>query len=137
MSTQSLIIDLRQQLPWHRRYVSTTTTALLWGVWFLLWRPIVLILMVVLYSKPYGVHKFWNAFWFGLQIDMILLLLCAGVLFLWCKLIPAHTVKQVKPKTTLDYARHFQLPEQEVIMSRSQKITTVHHNEHGQIIRVD
>lgn len=137
MSTQSLIIDLRQQLPWHRRYASTTTTALLWGVWFLLWRPIVLLLTVVLYSKPYGVHKFWNAFWFGLQIDMILLLLCAAVLCLWCKLIPSHTVKQVKRKTTTDYARHFALPEQEIVTCRSQKITTVHHNEQGQIIRLD
>lgn len=137
MSTQSLIIDLRQQLPWHRRYASTTTTALLWSVWFLLWRPIVLLLNVVLYSTPYGVHKFWNAFWFGLQIDMILLLLCAAILCLWCKLIPSHTAKQLKSKTTADYAHYFELPEEEIVCGRNQKITTIHHNEQGQIIRVD
>lgn len=137
MSTQSLIIDLRQQLPWHRRYMSTTTTALLWGGWFLLWRPMLLLVTFLVYSTPYGMHKLWNAFWFGLQMDMISLLLCAGVLCLWCKLIPAHTIKQVKSKTTSDYARHFALPEQEINLCRSQKITTVYHNEQGKIIRVE
>ncbi|MCF8998880.1 poly-beta-1,6-N-acetyl-D-glucosamine biosynthesis protein PgaD [Acinetobacter nectaris] len=137
MSTRSLIIDLREQLPWHRRYMSTTTTALLWGCWFLLWRPILLILMFIIYSTPYGLNKLWNAFWLGLQVDMFSLLLCAGGLCLWCKLIPAHTVKQVAAKTTQDYARHFALPEQEVTQSRQQKVTTVYHNEQGKIIRVE
>ncbi|MDU5864724.1 MAG: poly-beta-1,6-N-acetyl-D-glucosamine biosynthesis protein PgaD, partial [Acinetobacter sp.] len=41
MKTNSLIIDLRRQLPWHKRYVSTTSTAMMWGGWLLLWRPFV------------------------------------------------------------------------------------------------
>ena len=43
MKTNSLIIDLRRQLPWHKRYVSTTSTAMMWGGWLLLWRPFVFI----------------------------------------------------------------------------------------------
>ncbi|MGO3384714.1 MAG: poly-beta-1,6-N-acetyl-D-glucosamine biosynthesis protein PgaD, partial [Acinetobacter guillouiae] len=31
MKTNSLIIDVRKQLPWHRRYFSTTMTAMLWA----------------------------------------------------------------------------------------------------------
>ena len=39
MKSNNLIIDLRRQLPWHKRYVSTTTTAMMWAGWLLLWRP--------------------------------------------------------------------------------------------------
>lgn len=137
MSTNSLIIDLRAQLPWHRRYMSTTSTAMLWGVWFLLWRPMVVLFTLMTYDKPYGFHRLLNAFWFGLQMDMITLLTCAAILCLWCKLIPAHSVKHAKKKSTHDYARHFDLPEQEIVQGRQQKVTVVHHNEHGQIIRVE
>lgn len=137
MSTQSLIIDLRGQLPWHRRYMSTTSTALLWGCWFLLWRPMVVLFTFFVDSRPYEYHKLLNAFWAGLQFDMISLILCAAVLCLWCKLIPAHTAKAMQQKTTRDYARYFALPEQEITQGRAQKITVIHHNEQGQIIRVD
>ena len=33
MKTESLIIDVRGQLPWHRRYFTTTMTAMLWAGW--------------------------------------------------------------------------------------------------------
>ena len=33
MKTNSLIIDLRRQLPWHKRYASTTSTAMMWAAW--------------------------------------------------------------------------------------------------------
>lgn len=36
-----------------------------------------------------------------------------------------------------DYARHFQLPEQEVMDGRASSICVVHHDEHGRIIRID
>ncbi|ENV47704.1 MULTISPECIES: poly-beta-1,6-N-acetyl-D-glucosamine biosynthesis protein PgaD [Acinetobacter] len=137
MSTNSLIIDLRAQLPWHRRYMSTTSTAVLWGAWFLLWRPMLVLFTLMSYNKPYGFHRLFNAFWFGLQMDMITLLTCAAILCLWCKLIPAHSVKHAKVKSTNDYARHFDLPEQEIVQGRQQKVTVVHHNEQGQIIRVE
>ena len=39
MKAESLIIDLRKQLPWHRRYFSTTMTAMLWAFWVDGWRP--------------------------------------------------------------------------------------------------
>ncbi len=41
MKVNSLIIDLRRQLPWHKRYFSTTTTAMMWAVGYY-----------------YGVHSF-------------------------------------------------------------------------------
>lgn len=136
MRTHSLIIDLRQQLPWHRRYISTTTTAVLWGCWFLLWRPMVVLFNFVVDSKPYEFHKLMNAFWTGLQVDMTLLLLCAGILWLWCRLVPSHTVKEVQQKKTSDYARHFLLNETEIVSGRQSKISTVYHNEQGQIVRI-
>jgi poly-beta-1,6-N-acetyl-D-glucosamine biosynthesis protein PgaD len=117
--------------------MSTTSTAVLWGAWFLLWRPMLVLFTLMSYNKPYGFHRLFNAFWFGLQMDMITLLTCAAILCLWCKLIPAHSVKHAKVKSTNDYARHFDLPEQEIVQGRQQKVTVVHHNEQGQIIRVE
>lgn len=137
MSTNSLIIDLRSKLPWHRRYMSTTTTALLWACWFLLWRPMVALYTVIAYDKPYAMHKLFNAFWTGLQMDMITLITCAVVLCLWCKLIPSHTVKHVRRKDTMDYARYFDIPEQEIVDGRKKKITVVYHNEQGKIEHVE
>ena len=40
-------------------------------------------------------------------------------------------------KQLSDYARYFELPEQEIHTGRLQKITTIHHDENGKIIRVD
>ncbi|MFT4020947.1 MAG: poly-beta-1,6-N-acetyl-D-glucosamine biosynthesis protein PgaD [Acinetobacter sp.] len=137
MNTNSLIIDLRSQLPWHRRYVSTTTTAMLWGCWFLLWRPMVVLYTLIVYQKHYAFHKLFNAFWLGLQMDMIILITCAAILSLWCKLIPARTVKHIKQKSMSDYSRYFELPEQQIVQGRQQKISVVHHNEYGQIVRVE
>jgi poly-beta-1,6-N-acetyl-D-glucosamine biosynthesis protein PgaD len=35
----------------------------------------------------------------------------------------------------IDYARYFDLPEHEIEQGRSQKITVVHHDELGKIVR--
>jgi poly-beta-1,6-N-acetyl-D-glucosamine biosynthesis protein PgaD len=43
----------------------------------------------------------------------------------------------LKMKQTDDYARYFDLPEHEIEQGRSQKITVVHHDELGKIIRVE
>ncbi|EYS15363.1 poly-beta-1,6-N-acetyl-D-glucosamine biosynthesis protein PgaD [Acinetobacter baumannii 25569_7] len=44
---------------------------------------------------------------------------------------------ELNMKQTDDYARYFDLPVQEIEQGRSQKITVVHHNEFGKIIRVE
>ena len=115
MKTNSLIIDLRRQLPWHKRYASTTSTAMMWAVWLLLWRPL------------------------GIEHGITALIACAICLLLWSHVLPEHRVggNALKAKQTDDYARYFDLPEHEIEQGRSQKITVVHHDELGKIVRVE
>jgi poly-beta-1,6-N-acetyl-D-glucosamine biosynthesis protein PgaD len=53
--------------------------------------------------------------------------------------LPEHRVgdNALKAKQTDDYARYFDLPEHEIEQGRSQKITVVHHDELGKIVRVE
>ena len=46
-------------------------------------------------------------------------------------------VTKTQPKTLTDYVAHFSLPVQEVEQGRQSKVSTVHHNEQGRIIRID
>ncbi|WP_336169496.1 poly-beta-1,6-N-acetyl-D-glucosamine biosynthesis protein PgaD [Acinetobacter sp. 161(2023)] len=139
MKTNSLIIDLRRQLPWHKRYVSTTSTAMMWGGWLLLWRPFLFIWVLAELQKTHLVHRLFSAFGVGIEHGITALIACAICLLLWSHLLPERRVagSALDAKQTDDYSRYFDLPEQEIEQGRSQKITVVHHNEFGKIIRVE
>lgn len=139
MKTNSLIIDLRRQLPWHKRYASTTSTAMMWAVWLLLWRPFVLIWVLAELQKTHLVHRLFSAFGLGIEHGITALIGCAICLLLWSHVLPEHRVggNALKAKQTDDYARYFDLSEHEIEQGRSQKITVVHHDELGKIIRVE
>ena len=57
MKNNSLIIDVRRLLPWHKRYASNTSTAMMWAVWLLLWRPLLIVTGVVSLQKQHVIHK--------------------------------------------------------------------------------
>ncbi|MDO7242996.1 poly-beta-1,6-N-acetyl-D-glucosamine biosynthesis protein PgaD [Acinetobacter pittii] len=139
MKTNSLIIDLRRQLPWHKRYASTTSTAMMWAVWLLLWRPFVLIWVLAELQKTHLVHRLFSAFGLGIEHGITALIACAICLLLWSHVLPEHRVggNALKTKQTDDYARYFDLPEHEIEQGRSQKITVVHHDELGKIVKVE
>ncbi|EXE26729.1 MULTISPECIES: poly-beta-1,6-N-acetyl-D-glucosamine biosynthesis protein PgaD [Acinetobacter calcoaceticus/baumannii complex] len=139
MKTNSLIIDLRRQLPWHKRYTSTTSTAMMWAVWLLLWRPFVLIWVLAELQKTHLVHRLFSAFGLGIEHGITALIACAICLLLWSHVLPEHRVggNALKAKQTDDYARYFDLSEHEIEQGRSQKITVVHHDELGKIVRVE
>ena len=62
MTKSSLIIDLRRQLPWHKRYVSHTTTAMLWAGWIFLWRPLMIVVGFIGVQNPYLFNHFIEVF---------------------------------------------------------------------------
>ena len=132
----NLIIDLRQQLPWHKRYLSNTSTAMLWAVWLLLWRPLLLLLGIIGIQKPHIVNNIMSAFTLILQHGLIALMVCALSLLLWNRFIPAKTPQQAQQKLLTDYADHFALNAQEIESGRQQKVSTVVHDENGKIISI-
>jgi len=74
----------------------------------------------------------------GLEHGVTALFMCAIALLLW-GLLPSKRVhdKHAIEKALPDYARYFELPEQEIQAGRQQKVTTLHHDENGKIIRVE
>ncbi len=137
MKSNDLIIDLRRKLPWHKRYMSNTSTAMMWACWLFLWRPIMLVVGLIGLQKPHLIHSVMHAFGVGVQHGITALIACAVALLLWSHFIPATTVKKTDVKTTQDYADFFGLSEENIQQGRLQKISTVHHDENGKIVFIE
>lgn len=137
MNTQSIIIDLRHQLPWQQRYLSSTSTVLLWGGWLLLWHPLMVSLGVLDQTNHHLVNQIMQVFWGVLENGFMAILACALMLWLWSNFIPAQSIKSVHVKGIQDYATHFELSAEQIHASRQQKIIQVYHDASGKIIRID
>ena len=83
MKANSLIIDLRSQIPWQRRYFSMTTTAMMWAVWLLLWRPFILVWVLVELQKSHLAQRLMAALSHGIEHGVMALVSCAIALLLW------------------------------------------------------
>ena len=137
MKSNSLIIDLRRQLPWHKRYASSTSTAMMWAVWLLLWRPVLIVVGLMSLQKHHVLQHLFGSFGLGLEHGVTALLACAAALLLWSNYMPAKTIKKTQVKTMTDYVNHFNVPVQEIEQGRQHKISVVHHDEQGKIVRID
>lgn len=137
MKNQSLIIDIRHQLPWHKRYMSNTGTALLWASWLLLWRPIMILMGVIGVQNHHIVHHLLMLFLTALEKGVIMLMVCALLLLLWNNFVPFKPNKRITVKNTQDYAQYFALNTQHLQQCRQQKITVVHYDETGKITEID
>lgn len=133
MDKNKLIIDLRYKLPWYRRYASTTSTALVWGIWLLLWRPIMLILGLIGAHRAGIAGKVLTLFLEALEKGMIILMLATLVLLVWHNMLPRKARKNIPAKTDQDYADYFHLEAQQLTQKRQQSIITVHHDNQGKI----
>ena len=49
----------------------------------------------------------------------------------------AKTVKTSSAKNIADYGQHFGLAVEEIEQGRQQKVSVVHHDEHGKIIHIE
>jgi poly-beta-1,6-N-acetyl-D-glucosamine biosynthesis protein PgaD len=98
MKANSLIIDVRRQLPWHKRYFSTTTTAMMWAGWLLLWRPFILVWVLVELQKTHIAQRLMAAFSQGLEHGVTALFMCAIALLLWGLLPSKEFMKSMQLK---------------------------------------
>lgn len=136
MTKNSLIIDLRRQLPWHKRYVSHTTTAMLWAGWIFLWRPLMIVAGFIGVQNPYLFNHFIEVFTRALENGFTALVACAISLWLWSNFASAKKVKPLQQNSVEDYAHYFALNPEDLTQSRQQKIMTVHHNVEGKITNI-
>ena len=136
MKNNALIIDLRSQMPWHKRYVSNTTTAMLWAVWLLLWRPVMIIVGILGVQKPQIVQQFVQMFTHVLENGFTALIACAISLWLWSNFVSSKSVKPTQNKTLDDYAQYFELSPSQLQQARQDQVLTVYHNAEGKIVAI-
>lgn len=136
----SLIINARDRLRWHQRLFSDASTVVMWGFWLNLWFPIVRAFtkvpfldvlarrtarIALAHGSPFAVERY-----------AVALVGTTGTLWLWNQL-PAFKRCTPRVESVSDYARHFELPEEEILGGRSAAICVVHHDEGGRIVRVE
>ena len=138
MNIQSVIIDIRHQLPWQKRYLTNTSTFMLCGAWLLLWQPLMISLGILNQDPDHNLVDHILGVFFGvLENGFIAILACALMLWLWSNFIPAKSVKYSQVKGIKDYATHFELPAEQIHASRMNKVVTVHHNASAQIVKIE
>ncbi|MFO0688819.1 MAG: poly-beta-1,6-N-acetyl-D-glucosamine biosynthesis protein PgaD [Myxococcota bacterium] len=136
----SLIINVRDQLGWSRRFASDLSTLALWGAWLWLCRPVVVAIAILFGSHAARQVK---AAGFGalcptytLESGGLLLLGTASALLLWNRLTASHVTP---PRLTgrPDYAGHFGLSQAELERGLASAICVLHHDEQGRIVALE
>lgn len=136
----SLIINARHQMRWYQRFFSDASTAMMWGMWLWLWRPVISTVTwlgsVGASLQPTLMKIMANGSPVNIEGSMMALVGTSGTLLLW-NMLPARKAKMPPVHTLRDYAAHFELPELEIINGRASSVCVVHHDEEGRIIRID
>jgi poly-beta-1,6-N-acetyl-D-glucosamine biosynthesis protein PgaD len=126
----SLIINARHRLRWHQRLCSDASTVLMWGAWLKLWYPV---LRSFDWVADVGALS-------GSAVDVqryaVALAGTSGTLLLWNQL-PASKMHTPEVQSLGDYARYFELSEDDILAGRETSVSVVHHDESGRILRVE
>lgn len=136
----SLIINARDRLRWHQRLCSDASTLLMWWAWLKLWYPLLRSFARAADFSVLSQLASMRLLPGGSAIDVqqyaMALVGTSGTLLLW-KGLPA--VKACPPdvQSVSDYARHFELPEDELVAGRGTAVCVVHHDDCGRITRVE
>ncbi len=136
-----LIINARHHLNWHQRFVSNASTAMLWGGWLWMWRPLLNIFNWInnlgASFQPTLLKLVANGTPMNIEGSVMALVGTSGTLLLW-NMLPARKAT-TSPQAPLlrDYAAHFQLPEQDILAGRASDVCIVHHDDNGRITRIE
>lgn len=136
----SLIINARKHLRWQQRFFSDASTAMLWGAWLWMWRPL---LSAASWLSGIGASfqpTFMKLLSSGtpvtLEGSVMALVGTSSTLLLW-NMLPANRAHVRGTHTLRDYAAHFELPEQQIIAGRETSVCVVHHDDNGRITRIE
>ena len=133
----SLIINVRRELGWHRRLFSDATTAVLWGAWLWLCQPAIGA-VALMCGTHLGAH-------FGrvalscspatLADDVLALAGTTAALLLW-KSFSSRQARRPQQVHQPDYAGYFGLSAQALEQGRGTSVCVVHHDEQGRIVQI-
>lgn len=131
-----LVIDLRQSLPWHKRYVSNTSTAMMWTLWILLWRPFVLLTVLLALHQGRTVHHLCRIIGVSIEHGLLAILFCAGLLLLQKSFSRPEKIKRLSLQSNrVEHTAQASLAISVADLYRT-KIATVIHDEKGRIVEI-
>lgn len=135
--SDSLIIDVRRQLPWRRRLASDVGAAGLWAGWFWLCAPAVSMAAAspVGHSHRNLLQRLVEAAPTALPAGAAVVVGMIAALWLWSRL--ASCAKAAEAKPNINYAGHFGVNELHLHRCRTSQVCIVHHDETGRIVRID
>jgi poly-beta-1,6-N-acetyl-D-glucosamine biosynthesis protein PgaD len=138
--TDSLIINARPYLGWHQRLFCDASTAMMWGLWLWLWRPLLNVYSWTM-GLGVGLHTtLLKMLAVGVPVSFegsaVALVSTSSTLLLW-KFLGTEKALQPQARQLHDYAAHFGLSEQAIASGRSSAVSVVHHDEHGRIVRIE
>lgn len=134
----NLIIEASDRLAWHQRFASTASTAALWGGWLWLWAPLVKAAGQLSHMAPKFPVLGLEALPAGVA-SLPLSIAAIGIpstVVAWRKL-PRHRAQAGSDLPVSEYARHFDLCEQEIEAGRRAAVTVVHHHPDGRIAHIE
>lgn len=134
---ERMIINARRELGWRRRLLSDVLTACLWVGWILLWIPafrkLHQVIRLHLNFEPAAREVLDTVTPISIEHSLIALIGTSALLMLW-SLLPKRRVTHAHATlSTVDYARHFEIPEREIRGGRLARICVVSHDEDGTI----
>ena len=138
----SLIINVRRELHWHRRMVSDVTTLALWAAWLWLCRPLFGAVATLCgsragmhYAGPGSGYAALSCTPASIEFSAMVLAGTSVILLLWKQLTSRQALRP-RLAALPDYASHFGLSHQDVQRSRACSVCVVHHDEHGRIVQI-
>lgn len=141
-----LIIDRPDLQTWRQRAVFGALTAVFWVAWFFLWLPAVTLAAWVFFGARFQLHMIelegYKGFASLLGIYALVIVAMGGSLLLWAKYnhwrFRGVDRRREFPRITLaEVGRFHGRSEAEVARWRTLQVMTVHHDEHGAVMRVD
>jgi poly-beta-1,6-N-acetyl-D-glucosamine biosynthesis protein PgaD len=135
----SLIINVRRELGWHRRFVCDVSTLTLWAAWAWLCRPL-FGAVATLCGSRIGAHYTTAGYALSctpasIEYSAMVLAGAAVILLLWNQLTARQARRPLLARLP-DYAAHFSLSLPDIERARASAVCVVHHDELGRIVRI-
>jgi biofilm PGA synthesis protein PgaD len=146
VSHDNLIIDAGHQLTLLQRLLSMTFTTLLWLFWVYLWMPLISLVGwyfgFQLFYDEMVLHEGWYSLVKLLLIYALIVAVLGGLLILWARInyLRFSRKERRRPVPNLSpatQARDFGVVVDEVSHGRSSQISVVHHDQEGQIVKIE
>ena len=136
----TLIINLRHELPLRKRILSDAATAFLWAFWIYLWWPFFEILwrIVIIHASAEDIADtiFDEIHAVTVEHALMMLIGTSAILILIAKLPKyrpqsLHAVYQPE-----EYAQFFAIHPDELVQGLQSQVCTLHHNASGKIVSI-